>query len=83
MNTEEQIKFLNDFDFQQIHPQVQQRHIDFLKSIDKDNQSKAVRLVIDTAINQSRRMIFEKYLLYFIFIVCVIVLISLILPIVS
>jgi hypothetical protein len=61
--TEEQNKFLNDFDFQQIHPQVHQRHIDLLKTIDPDNQSKAVRIIFDTYIRQNKMLKIERHAL--------------------
>jgi hypothetical protein len=42
-------------------------HIDYLKTIDKDNISNAVRVLIDTFMKHKRLLSFEKYLTTFAF----------------
>ena len=77
---EDQEKFLNDFDLIQIHLKIQQRHIDFLKTIDPENQSNAIRLVIDKYMKQTKMIIMERYLLWVVFGISIILFVSLVLP---
>lgn len=42
-------------------------HVDFLKRVDKDNMSRAVRIVINNFIKQKKLLNFEKYLSTFAF----------------
>ena len=65
----------------QIHFRLKPEQIDFLKSIDPDNYSKALRTVIDNYRKRTKMMRFDKYLLYLIFFICIAVLIVLLYPI--
>ena len=58
---------VSEKDFINKHYSIKQNHIDFLKKIDADNESKALRILIDRYIEQSRYMNFEKYLPVFAF----------------
>ena len=64
--------FVNDFsspekEFIRIHFQLNQTQIDFLNQIDSDSQSKALRILIDKYMKQTRLLSFEKYLITFAF----------------
>ena len=42
---------------------LKQNHVDYLKTIDEDNMSKAVRTVLDEHIQQTKMMKLERHLL--------------------
>ena len=50
-----------------VHVQLKQNQIEFIKKIDTDNYSNAIRIIIDRYMIQSRYMNFEKYLPVFAF----------------
>ena len=80
METTTQEQFLNDFDLIQIHPKVHQRHIEYLKTVNEDNQSQALRDVLDAQMRMTKRLMLEKSLLYIIFGITIITLVILIAP---
>jgi hypothetical protein len=57
----------SEFDFIKIHFSLKPEHIDFLKKMDPDNSSKALRILIDNFMKQKRMLSFEKYLTSFAF----------------
>jgi len=52
----------SEIDFIRIHFQLRQYQIDFLNTIDKDNISRALRILIDKYIKQTKMLSFQKYL---------------------
>lgn len=58
---------LSDLKFIQLHILLDPTHVDFLKTIDKNNISNSVRVLIDTFMKQKRMLSFEKYLTSFAF----------------
>ena len=57
-------------------------HVDYLKSVDPDNMSRAVRIVIDRYIKQNKVMRFERIMMYFVFVMCLVILVVLLYPVV-
>jgi hypothetical protein len=57
-------------------------HVDYLKSVDPDNMSRAVRIVIDRYIKQNKVLRWERYMMYFVFAMCLIILTILLYPVV-
>ena len=72
---------LSEIGLIQIHFRLKPDQIDFLKSIDSNNYSNALRTVIDNYRKQTKVMRFDKYLLYLIFFLCIAVLTVLLYPI--
>ena len=52
-----------------IHLQVEQKHLDFLDTIDPNNRSRAMRLALDALINNTRYKKIQQTLLYILFII--------------
>lgn len=68
MNDEtSQDEIIGELNFIRVHVLLKPTHADFLKTIDKDNISKAVRTLIDTFMKQKKLLSFEKYLSSFAF----------------
>jgi hypothetical protein len=66
-NQNSQDDILGELNFIRVHILLKPTHADFLKTIDRDNISKAVRILIDTFMKQKRMLSFEKYLSSFAF----------------
>lgn len=79
---ENQEEFLDDIKLKSVHILLKPEHSDFLKTIDDNNMSNAVRVLIEKYMHQTKMMRFEKYMLYFIFGVCIVIAVSLILPLI-
>ena len=67
MNESAQDALLKELDFIRVSIMLKPHHADFLKTIDPDNLSKAVRVLIDSYMKQTKIIAFEKYLIYFMF----------------
>ena len=72
---------LSDFNLIRMQLRLKPEQIDFLKTIDKDNVSNALRILIDRYIKQTKMMKFDRFLLYFVFLVCIIIFVILLLPV--
>ena len=66
-DTDSQEEVIKELDFIRQSIVLKPDHIDYLKIIDKDNVSNAVRVLIDTFMKQKRLLSFEKYLITFAF----------------
>jgi len=58
-----QDELLRELDFIRATIMLKQNHVDYLKTIDEDNLSKAVRTVLDEHIQQTKMMKLERHLL--------------------
>ena len=84
MNTVElQDDFLKEIDFIRLSVMLKPVHTDFLKTIDQDNISKALRMVIDGYMKQTKMLAFQKYVLYLVLILCILTFGFLIYPILT
>jgi len=62
-NQEQQDKLLLELEFIRTHNMLKPYHVDYLKTIDPDNQSNALRTVIDRDIRHGRREKIQNSLL--------------------
>lgn len=62
-NHEQQDALLRELDFIRVSIMLKPDQADYLHSIDADNMSKAVRIVIDREMNHTKREKLERYLL--------------------
>ena len=60
---------------------LKQEHIELLKSINPDNYSMALRVILDKYIKQTKTMKWERYMMYFVFFMCLIILVILLYPV--
>lgn len=70
-DTELQDEVLDGLDFKRIHIILKSEQIDFLKTLDENNISNSIRVLIDRYMKMTKRQIIEKYLLYIVFILCI------------
>lgn len=66
-NIDSQEEIIKELDFIRQSIVLKPDHIDYLKTIDKNNISNAVRVLIDSFMKQKRLLSFEKYLTSFAF----------------
>ena len=69
MNDSEE--YLKSTGFKRLHVLITKEHLDFLKTIDENNTSSAIRALIDRYMNMTKRQVLERYLLYIVFILCI------------
>lgn len=62
-----QDELLGELNFVRMSLLLKPAHADFLKKIDSNNASNAIRILIDTFMKQKRMLSFEKYLSSFAF----------------
>ena len=58
---------LGEMNFIRMSLLLSPKHADYLKTIDRNNSSNAIRILIDTFMKQKRILSFEKYLTSFAF----------------
>lgn len=83
IDTDQQNEFLKECEFIRVSIMLKPFHMDFLKKIDTDNVNKAVRMIIDGYMKQTKMIVFQKYILYIVFVLCVLIFGFLIYPIIN
>ena len=65
--------FLQEFDYRDVHLQIREDQYNFLKTIDPDNQSKAMRKIIDDRMKQKKRETLGEILLIIVFFLTILI----------
>ena len=81
-NQQEQEPFLKELDAVRKNFYLKNEHIDYLKTIDPDNDSRAIRLLIERDMKHTKMQKLQQGLLYLVFGMCLITLAILILPLI-
>ena len=82
-NTEQQDDVLNGLDFVRIHILLKPEQKDYLKKIDSNNMSNAVKTLIENHMKQTKMISFQKYVLYLVLLLCILTFSFLIYPILT
>ena len=81
-NQQEQDTLLKDLNSYRKQFIIREEHLNFLRTIDPDNDSRALRIVIEKAMNHTKIRRLQENLLYLVFAMCIITLALLILPLI-